>query len=295
MKLGFFVSKKIDQLAKRSDDLMKNGKYADAVECYQKIIDLLPAPKEQWEAYEWSIVSIADTYYITEDYDKAEFYFNKIIHTAENPFIFLRYGQIQYYLNEVELSKKYLKRAYSLEGAEIFDQEDPCFLKLAVESDDLTNKKKNEDNEFLNLFRLPLEYQHLEKEYMSLQYLWKPISWDGIYKQYVVFFEKIPEELYSNSMSFLCASAILEAIINLGKIELSEKWLCLIERMSRSRMDDGVLETWKGICELYKENRSEAVYFFRQAEEKGTDRVLKNFGHFGNEIYNFYLENKNVL
>ena len=76
---------------------------------------------------------------------------------------------------------------------------------------------------FLNLFRLPLEYQYLEKEYMSLQYLWKPISWDGIYKQYVVFFEKIPEELYSNSMSFLCASAILEAIINLGKIELSEK------------------------------------------------------------------------
>lgn len=74
MKLGFFVSKKIDQLAKRSDDLMKNGKYADAVECYQKIIDLLPAPKEQWEAYEWSIVSIADTYYFTEDYDKAEFY-----------------------------------------------------------------------------------------------------------------------------------------------------------------------------------------------------------------------------
>ena len=211
MKLGFFVSKKIDQLAKRSDDLMKNGKYADAVECYQKIIDLLPAPKEQWEAYEWSIVSIADTYYFTEDYDKAEFYFNNIIHTAENPFIFLRYGQIQYYLNEVESSKEYLKRAYSLEGAEIFDQEDPCFLKLAVESDDITNKKKNEDNEFLNLFRLPLEYQYLEKEYMSLQYLWKPISWDGIYKQYVVFFEKIPEELYSNSMSFLCASAILEA------------------------------------------------------------------------------------
>ena len=27
----------------------------------RKIIDLLPAPKEQWEAYEWSIVSIADT------------------------------------------------------------------------------------------------------------------------------------------------------------------------------------------------------------------------------------------
>ena len=59
-------------------------------------------------------------------------------------------------------------------------------------------------------------------------------------------------------------------------------------------MDDGVLETWKGICELYKENKSEAMYFFRQAEEKGTDRVLKNFGHFGNEIYDFYLENRNV-
>ena len=29
----------------------------------------------------------------------------------------------------------------------------------------------------------------------------------------------------------------------------------------------------------------------RLAEEKGTDRILKHFRHFGNDIYDFYLKN----
>ena len=52
-------------------------------------------------------------------------------------------------------------------------------------------------------------------------------------------------------------------------------------------MDDGVLETWKGFVSYIKKIDQKLCTFFRQAEEKGTDRVLKNFGHFGNEIYNF--------
>lgn len=164
-------------------------------------------------------------------------------------------------------------------------------MRLAIESSKATNKIKENDDGFENLFRLPLEYQYLEKEYMSLQYLWKPIDWDEIYNQYNLFFEKIPEELYSNSISFLCASAILESAINLGKTEVFEKWLTMIERLSQNRKDVEVVEIWKGICELYKGNKEEALKFFRLAEEKGTDRILKHFRHFGNDIYDFYLKN----
>ncbi|WP_154888666.1 tol-pal system YbgF family protein [Longibaculum muris] len=291
MKLGYFVSKKIDQLTKKADSAMQCGEYLKAIAYYKKIIEILPEPKEQWEAFEWSVVSIADTYYIIEDYNKAELYFNKIINTAVNPFIFLRYGQTQYYLNKIEVAKEYLKKAYELEGEEIFKQDDPCFLKLAIESSKATNKIKENDDGFENLFRLPLDYQYLEKEYMSLQYLWKPIDWDEIYNQYNLFFEKIPEELYSNSISFLCASAILESAINLGKTEVFEKWLNVIERLSQNRKDVEVVEIWKGICELYKGNKEEALKFFRLAEERGTDRILKHFRHFGNDIYDFYLKN----
>ena len=94
---------------------MQCGEYLKAIAYYKKIIEILPEPKEQWEAFEWSVVSIADTYYIIEDYNKAELYFNKIINIAVNPFIFLRYGQTQYYLNKIELAKEYLKKAYELE------------------------------------------------------------------------------------------------------------------------------------------------------------------------------------
>lgn len=56
---------------------------------YNKIIDLLPESKENWEAYEGISVSIADTYFVAENYEKAYLYFNKIINDENNPFVFL--------------------------------------------------------------------------------------------------------------------------------------------------------------------------------------------------------------
>ena len=46
MKLGYFVSKKIDQLTKKADSAMQCGKYLKAIAYYKKIIEILPEPKE---------------------------------------------------------------------------------------------------------------------------------------------------------------------------------------------------------------------------------------------------------
>lgn len=39
------------------------------------------------------------------------------------------------------------------------------------------------------------------------------------------------------------------------------------------------------ICELYNVNEEGVIYYY----EKGTSRILKDFRHFGNEIYNYLI------
>lgn len=286
MKLGYFVSKKIDNLAKKAEIYLNNGDSLEAISKYNEIIDLLPEPKENWEAYEWAIVSIADTYFVAKNYEKAYFYFSKVISDESNPFVFLRFGQTNYYLKNNKDAVKYLGEAYDICGEDIFNDEDKIFLEIARK--DKPTKKSSLDIPFDNMFRLPLEYQYLEKEYMGFQKLWNPIEWEKIYCNYSDFFEKIPEQLYTNSIAFLCASAVLESAIHLNKKDVFSKWLNVIEITSIKRMDHGVVEVWYGICELYNDNEEGAMYYFEKAEEKGTSRILKDFRHFGDEIYKFY-------
>lgn len=283
MKLGFILSKKIDYLSKKAEHLLNKSKSREAIIIYNKIIELLPEPKEMWEAYEWVNIAIADTYFLAKDYENANLYFNRVIDDSSNPYVFLRYGQVKYYINDVENAQEYLLKAYKMAGKDIFNDEDKIFLEIAQKY----NKIK-----FENLFRLPLEYQYLEKEYMGYQSLWSAqIDWSKIYQLYSSFFEKIPVQLYSNSISFLCASATLEAAIHLKKSDVFSKWLDNIELTSKTRMDHRVVEVWQGICELSKDNKKGALDYFKKAEKKGTDRILKDFRHFGNDIYNFYTEN----
>lgn len=155
MKLGYFVSKKIDNLAKKAEIYLNNGDSLEAISKYNEIIDLLPEPKENWEAYEWAIVSIADTYFVAKNYEKAYFYFSKVISDESNPFVFLRFGQTNYYLKNNKDAVKYLGEAYDICGEDIFNDEDKIFLEIARK--DKPTKKSSLDIPFENMFRLPLE------------------------------------------------------------------------------------------------------------------------------------------
>lgn len=52
MKLGYFISRKIDKLTKKGNGFLENGEYEKAIEEYKKIIEALPEPKDEWDAYE---------------------------------------------------------------------------------------------------------------------------------------------------------------------------------------------------------------------------------------------------
>lgn len=269
MKLGYFISRRIDKLAKKGNDFLEKGEYEKAIEEYKKIIDALPEPKDEWDAYEWANVSIADTYYIMKDYKSCLTYMNKIIRYANNPFIFLRTGQAYYYEDDMEKAEEYLARALEKDGVNIFKEEEPYFLDIAQKG------FKKMKSKFKNMFRLPEQYQYLEKEYMELQILWTDKNWGTIYEQYISLFKKIPEEVYDNSMTYFCVTAILEAIINLRKIDTFPQWIKIFEIVSESRMDKENILVWKGLYELVKGNDEKAMEYFRYIDESGNLRKLK--------------------
>ena len=286
MKLGYFISRRIDKLAKKGNGFLENGEYEKAIEEYKKIIDALPEPKDEWDAYEWANVSIADTYYIMKDYKNCITYMNKIIRYANNPFIFLRTGQAYYYEDDMEKAEEYLARALEKDGVNIFKEEESYFLDVAQKG------FKKMKSKFENIFDLPEQYQYLEKEFMKLEILWTDKNWETIYEQYTSLFKKIPEEIYDNSMTYFCVTAILEAIINLTKIDIFPQWIRMLEIVSESRMDKENIQIWKGLYELVKGNDEKAMEYFRYIDESGNLRMLKNFRHFKNKIYDFYVKHR---
>lgn len=284
MKLGYFTSKKIDKLAEKGNDLLTKNMPIQAIEKYKQIIKLLPSPVEQWEAYEWAVVSIADTYYVMGEYEQSEIYFREVVNNSSNPFILLRYGQVNHYLGNKDASSYYLCQAF-FEDKNIFDQEEK-FLEIVKKNYKKYEKMRNE--KFKDMFRLPAEYKYLEKELGGIQWLWDPINWDEINIQYTILFSQIPQKLYDNDISFFCVSAILESSIRINKLDELSKWLKYLEITSRPRKDKAVVEVWKGICELKLGNEKEAMEYFSRVVENGDERLLKNFRHFGNEIYKYY-------
>ena len=221
-----------------------------------------------------------------KDYKSCITYMNKIIRYANNPFIFLRTGQACYYEGDMEKAEEYLARALEKDGVNIFKEEEPYFLDIAQKG------FKKMKSKFENIFDLPEQYQYLEKEFMKLEILWTDKNWETIYEQYTFLFKKIPEEVYDNSMTYFCVTAILEALINLRKIDTFPQWIKILEIVSESRMDKENVQIWKGLYELVKGNDEKAMEYFRYIDESGNLRKLKNFRHFKNKIYDFYVKNR---
>lgn len=74
---------------------MESEDYAKAISCFQEALDILPEPKEDWEAYLWLAGSIGDAHFMMGNYGKSLEFFRKCYNIGEtdNPFILLRLGE----------------------------------------------------------------------------------------------------------------------------------------------------------------------------------------------------------
>lgn len=133
------IYQQIELLSEAGNALAEAENYDAALAKFGEALQLLPAPKHEWEASTWLHASIGDMQFFKGDYAAAA---NSFFDALNGPdaatigFVQLRLGECLLELKQEEPALEHLLRAYMLEGAEIFAEEDSRyfdFLKSHVE------------------------------------------------------------------------------------------------------------------------------------------------------------------
>lgn len=122
-------------LANRGDALQESGDPAGAVQLWRCAVDLLPEPKLEHPLAMWLHASIGDALFEMGLYGEAEPELAKALVAGgnDNPFVWLRQGQVRVELGQQAAGVEALTSAYMLEGEEIFEDEDPKYRRLLVQ------------------------------------------------------------------------------------------------------------------------------------------------------------------
>ncbi|KVH35173.1 hypothetical protein WT01_21560 [Burkholderia cepacia] len=124
---------RIGALSDAGDALMEDGDYEGALAKFRAGFDLLPEPKTNWEAGTWLMAAIGDANFLQEDYAAGCDNLGQAMHFPNaigNPFLHLRLGQCQFELGNLDRAADELMRAYMAGGPELFEDEDPRYLRF---------------------------------------------------------------------------------------------------------------------------------------------------------------------
>ena len=141
LELDDKIYTEIVHLTQTGDDFVENGDYLQALEHFWNAYDLIPDPKNHWEATTWVLTAIGDTNFLNNDFQAGLDNLTSALHCPEgvgNPFIHLRLGQCAFELGNLEKATDEFTRVYALEGETIFEDEAPKyfdFLKTKIQID----------------------------------------------------------------------------------------------------------------------------------------------------------------
>jgi tetratricopeptide (TPR) repeat protein len=144
----------IDQmvlLKEEGEPYAEKGLYRKAIEYYRKAYELLPIPREKWEAATWILGIIGDAFFLNRDYAQGFDAMNQALLSPGgmgNPFIHLRIGECAFEIGEMELAKDNLMRAYMGAGEEIFLHDNPKYLGFLAKHANIKIKKHFERKRF---------------------------------------------------------------------------------------------------------------------------------------------------
>ena len=140
MELEGDIYRKVTRLSERGNKCMEAEEWDKAINIFDEALELLPEPKNQWDAALWLNASIGDACFMKENFVRAKEALFDALNCPDgtvNPFVLIRLGEVLFELGDLERAKEYLLRAYMLEGKEIFEAEDPKYLAYLEEHFDL--------------------------------------------------------------------------------------------------------------------------------------------------------------
>jgi tetratricopeptide (TPR) repeat protein len=120
----------IQRLCGEGDSLVETQSFKNAITRFEQALELLPEPREKWEAATWIYTALGDTHFHAGEFEHARQALTTALlcpNALGNPFIWLRRGEIYFELGELKHAEDSLASAYMLGGHEIFKNEDPKY------------------------------------------------------------------------------------------------------------------------------------------------------------------------
>lgn len=132
-ELSNHTHEEILRFSAKGDELAANGGFEEALAEYNKAWEILPEPKDQWNASLWLLAAMSDACFLGGFSDQAYELLKYTFQYSDalgNPFLHLRYGQVLYDRGDEDFAIEHLMRAYMGEGVNLFSDEDPKYLKF---------------------------------------------------------------------------------------------------------------------------------------------------------------------
>ncbi len=133
MELSESIYQMITDYCNTGETLYESGAFREAINEYVKALDLLPSPKEAWEAAVWIYAALGDVYAELGENEKSLHYYlmaEKCPGGLVNPYIQLQAGIAYFDCSDLNKARDYLLRAYMLEGEDIFDGAESKYLSV---------------------------------------------------------------------------------------------------------------------------------------------------------------------
>lgn len=133
LELPANLYERISQLSAEGDVLAEKSEFENAISKYNEAWEIVPEPKNDWEASTWLLAAIGDACFLSGFYTSGIEAFQYALtcpNGKDNPFINLRLGQCLFEKQDLTNATEYLSRAYMLEGKDIFTQESPKYFEF---------------------------------------------------------------------------------------------------------------------------------------------------------------------
>ncbi len=137
------------------DDLSERLLFKAALSHYQRGLDKVPNPQTDWEVSLHLYTALGDCYQNLGEFELANDSYNSALQCPDglsNGYVWLGLGQSYYRLNNMEKAKDALMSAFTLEGHEIFEEEDEVYYDLIktdaerpIDSDEEANRSNKDD------------------------------------------------------------------------------------------------------------------------------------------------------